>query len=42
MVPVYAVEVRNVSKSFGGEAAVKGVTFNIPAGELVLFLGPNG
>ena len=39
---MYAVEVRNVSKSFGGEAAVKGVTFNIPAGELVLFLGPNG
>jgi len=32
----------NVSKSFSGKAAVKDVSFEIGAGEIVGFLGPNG
>ncbi len=39
---MYAVEVRNVSRSFGEVDAISGVSLSIPSGELVLLLGPNG
>jgi len=36
------VEVRNVSKHFGGFAALDDVTFNISPGSIVGLIGPNG
>jgi ABC-2 type transport system ATP-binding protein len=36
------VELENVSKSFGGIAALDGVSLAIPAGQAIAFLGPNG
>jgi ABC-2 type transport system ATP-binding protein len=36
------IEVLNLSKSFGGRPAVKGVTFTVEKGEILGFLGPNG
>ena len=36
------IEVLNLSKSFGGRSAVKGVTFRVGKGEILGFLGPNG
>ncbi len=36
------LEVRDVSKRFGGVEAVKNVTFDIPRGGLVGLIGPNG
>jgi ABC-2 type transport system ATP-binding protein len=38
----YAVEVENLTKTFGDFTAVDGVTFNIRTGEIFGFLGPNG
>ena len=40
MQPVLSLD--NVSKSFGGVAAVRDVTFHVNPGEIVGFLGPNG
>jgi ABC-2 type transport system ATP-binding protein len=37
-----AVSVTGLAKSFGDIAAVKGVTFDVGAGEIFAFLGPNG
>jgi ABC-2 type transport system ATP-binding protein len=37
-----AIEVRDLSKSFGGRPAVQGVTFTVQPGEIFGFLGPNG
>jgi branched-chain amino acid transport system ATP-binding protein len=37
-----ALEVRDLKKSFGGVAAVKGVDFSVNAGEAVALIGPNG
>src|SRR5438874_9424423 len=37
-----ALEVRDLRKSFGRIEAVAGVSFRVPAGEIVGFLGPNG
>ena len=37
-----AVEVRDLVKSFGDVEAVRGVTFEVAAGEVFGFLGPNG
>jgi branched-chain amino acid transport system ATP-binding protein len=34
--------VNNISKSFGGNKAVNGVSFDLPAGQLLALLGPNG
>ena len=36
------LEVRSLSKSFGGVQAVHGVDFEIEAGELLALIGPNG
>jgi ABC-type branched-subunit amino acid transport system ATPase component len=36
------LEVRGVSKSFGGLRALNGVSFEVPAGKVVSIIGPNG
>jgi ABC-type branched-subunit amino acid transport system ATPase component len=36
------LELRNVTKSFGGLRAVKDVSFTLSAGEIVFIIGPNG
>lgn len=36
------VEIKNLQKSFGNVQALKDVTFNVQAGEVVGFIGPNG
>jgi branched-chain amino acid transport system ATP-binding protein len=36
------LQVRNISKSYGGVAAVADVSFDLPAGQLLALLGPNG
>src|SRR5437870_11270289 len=37
-----SIELRNVSKQFGGVTAVKNVTFSVQEGELMALLGPSG
>jgi ABC-type sugar transport system ATPase subunit len=37
-----AIAIRNVSKSFGGVAAVDGVSFTVSTGEVVALVGENG
>lgn len=37
-----AIDVRNIVKRFGEFTAVKGITFEVPAGEIFGLLGPNG
>lgn len=37
-----AIDVRNIVKKFGDFTAVKGITFEVPAGEIFGLLGPNG
>ncbi|MEM3073781.1 MAG: ATP-binding cassette domain-containing protein, partial [Nitrososphaerales archaeon] len=36
------LEVRNISKSFGGLRAIKDVSFKVEKGELIGIIGPNG
>lgn len=36
------IEAHKLSKEFDGRAAVKEVTFSVPAGQIFAFLGPNG
>jgi ABC-2 type transport system ATP-binding protein len=36
------INAQNLTKTFGNFAAVNGVTFNVPKGEIFAFLGPNG
>jgi ABC-2 type transport system ATP-binding protein len=36
------IEARNLSKFYGEFAATRGVTFQVPAGQVCAFLGPNG
>lgn len=38
----FAIEVKNVVKSFGNIKAVDHVSFSVPRGEIFAFLGPNG
>jgi ABC-2 type transport system ATP-binding protein len=37
-----SIEVKNLFKYYGGQAAVKDISFNVNNGEIVGFLGPNG
>ncbi len=37
-----SIEVKNLFKYYGNQAAVKDVSFNVKSGEIVGFLGPNG
>jgi ABC-2 type transport system ATP-binding protein len=37
-----SIEVKNLSKLYGEQKALDGVSFSIPKGEIVGFLGPNG
>jgi len=37
-----AIELQNVSKSFGAVKALQEVSFSIPQGQVVALLGPNG
>jgi ABC-2 type transport system ATP-binding protein len=37
-----SIEVNNISKSYGAQKALDGVSFSIQKGEIVGFLGPNG
>jgi len=39
---VSLLQVRNISKSFGGVKAVEDVSFDLPSGQLLALLGPNG
>ena len=36
------IEVRNLKKSYGSHHAVRGLTFEVPKGQVCGFLGPNG
>jgi ABC-2 type transport system ATP-binding protein len=38
----HAIEVRDIVKTFGDFTAVKGITFDVKAGEIFGLLGPNG
>lgn len=37
-----SIEVKNLVKYYGDQAAVKDISFNVASGEIVGFLGPNG
>ena len=37
-----SIEVKNLFKYYGEQAAVKDISFNVKSGEIVAFLGPNG
>lgn len=37
-----SIEVKNLFKYYGNQAAVKDISFNVGSGEIVGFLGPNG
>ena len=37
-----SIEVKNLFKYYGNQAAVKDVSFSVGSGEIVGFLGPNG
>ncbi len=37
-----SIKVENVSKYYGSQAALKGVSFEVKKGEVVGFLGPTG
>jgi ABC-type multidrug transport system ATPase subunit len=37
-----AIEVRHLTKDFGGRTAVADVSFSVARGEVFGFLGPNG
>ena len=36
------IEVRDLTKNYGGFTALQGLTFQVPRGQVVGFLGPNG
>jgi len=39
---LYAIEVENLVKKFGGFEAVRGISFKVKKGQIFAFLGPNG
>jgi ABC-2 type transport system ATP-binding protein len=39
---MYAIEVKNLVKSYGGITAVKGISFTVNEGEVFGLIGPNG
>ena len=39
---MYAIEVKDLVKSYGGITAVKGITFTVNEGEVFGLIGPNG
>lgn len=42
MIHPYALEVKELKKSYGGRQVVNGLSFNVKQGEIVGLLGPNG
>ncbi len=40
--PTYAIEARDITKSYGPHTVLKGVGIKVPAGESLVILGPNG
>src|SRR5438105_15003049 len=36
------IQLRNLSRRFGGQAAVDGISLDVPAGSFVSLLGPSG
>src|SRR5216110_1918902 len=40
--PVVSIELKDVTKRFGGVTAVRSVTFSVKEGELMALLGPSG
>ena len=36
------LEIKNLRKSYGSHEVLKGITFDIPKGQIVGLLGPNG
>src|SRR5262245_51109674 len=42
MTPAAVLDVRGLSKAFGGVRAVDGVDFSVAGGELLALIGPNG
>ncbi|MFM9979529.1 MAG: ATP-binding cassette domain-containing protein, partial [Burkholderiales bacterium] len=36
------LQIRNLSKAYGGVQAVSNVSFSVAAGELLALIGPNG
>lgn len=41
-IPIMSIEVKNLSKVYGEQKAVNGISFSVKKGEIVGFLGPNG
>jgi sulfate transport system ATP-binding protein len=37
-----SIEVRDITKTFGSFTALKGISLDVPTGELVALLGPTG
>ena len=37
-----SIEIKNLTKVYGAQKAIDGISFSIGAGEIVGFLGPNG
>ncbi len=38
----HLLEIKNITKSFGHKVVLKEVTFNVPFGSIVAFIGDNG
>src|ERR1700694_5290308 len=42
MIPSFAIETHNLTRSFGGQIAVDRLSLTVPHGAIYGFLGPNG
>ncbi len=38
----YLLDVQNITKRYGNKVVLKNVTFNVPSGSIVGFIGDNG